>query len=66
MFDTSDASWDVAQQLYERCAYEALASMRNGEDATTTAKWVNLANAVADLWIDSDKMVVEAPVTPAE
>lgn len=59
MFDNKDADYAVAQQLYRRCAYEVMLSLRQNKDAEEVSKWVNLATAVADLWKDSDVIVIE-------
>ena len=65
MFDSTDADYETAQKLYRRCAYEALLALRQEKPASEVSKWVNLGEAVADLWQDSDVIIVEDEPEPA-
>ena len=59
MFDSTDADYETAQKLYRRCAYEALLALRQEKPAAEISKWVNLGEAVSDLWKDSDVIIVD-------
>ena len=59
MFGSDDADFATAQALYRRCAYEALLALRTNSPAEEISKWVALASAVAELWENSDMIVVD-------
>ena len=48
----TDPDFTTAHRLYKRCAYETLKQMRMQQ---TAKAWIDLADAIAAVWEDSDK-----------